>query len=45
MDLGATLCKPSNPSCGECPVNSQCLSAFNVSAAKKNKKAIGKKSN
>jgi A/G-specific adenine glycosylase len=38
MDLGATLCKPSNPSCGECPVNSQCLSAFNVSAVKKIKK-------
>ena len=23
MDLGATLCKPSNPSCKECPVNTQ----------------------
>ena len=43
MDLGATLCKPSNPSCEECPVNSQCLSAFNVSAVKKNKKASVKK--
>jgi len=43
MDLGATLCKPSNPSCKECPVNSQCLSAFNVSPVKKNKKASVKK--
>jgi A/G-specific adenine glycosylase len=43
MDLGATICKPSNPSCLECPVNSQCLSAFNVSSAKKNKTASVKK--
>ncbi len=25
MDLGATICKPGKPSCGICPVNSECL--------------------
>ena len=24
MDLGAVLCRPSNPRCGECPVRDQC---------------------
>jgi A/G-specific adenine glycosylase len=43
MDLGATICTPSNPSCSECPVNSQCLSAFNIRAVKKNKSAPAKK--
>ena len=24
MDLGATICRPANPSCGECPLNFDC---------------------
>jgi A/G-specific adenine glycosylase len=44
MDLGATICTPSNPSCDECPVNSQCLSAFKVRSIKKNKTVSAKKS-
>ena len=43
MDLGATICTPSNPSCSKCPVNSQCLSAFKVSPIKKNKTISSKK--
>ena len=43
MDLGATICSPSNPSCGECPISSQCLSAFKVDAVKKNKISVAKK--
>ena len=43
MDLGATICTPSNPSCSQCPVNSQCLSAFNVRTVKRNKAAPAKK--
>ena len=43
MDLGATICSPSNPSCGECPISSKCLSAFKVDAVKKNKISVAKK--
>jgi A/G-specific adenine glycosylase len=43
MDLGATICTPSNPSCAQCPVNSQCLSAFKVRSVKKNKMISVKK--
>ena len=43
MDLGATICTPANPSCGICPVNSQCLSAFKVKSIKKNKAVSAKK--
>ncbi|MDA8608039.1 A/G-specific adenine glycosylase [Gammaproteobacteria bacterium] len=43
MDLGATICTPSNPSCDECPVNSECLSAFKVRSIKKNKTVSAKK--
>ena len=43
MDLGATICTPSNPSCSECPVSSQCLSAFKVKSVKKNKAVRVKK--
>ena len=43
MDLGATICTPSNPSCSECPVNSKCLSAFNVRTVKRNKAVPAKK--
>ncbi len=25
MDLGAVICKPQNPVCGQCPLNKQCL--------------------
>ena len=30
MDLGATICTPTNPSCKDCPIQTQCQSAFNV---------------
>ena len=43
MDLGATICTPSNPSCSKCPVSSQCLSAFKVRSLKKNKAVRVKK--
>ena len=43
MDLGATICTPSNPSCSKCPVSSQCLSAFKVRSIKKNKTVRVKK--
>ena len=43
MDLGATICTPTNPSCSICPVNSQCLSAFKVKSIKKNKAVSVKK--
>ena len=43
MDLGATICTPSKPSCNECPVSSHCLSAFKVSPIKRNKVASTKK--
>ena len=43
MDLGATICTPSNPSCSKCPVSSQCLSAFKVRSVKKNKAVRVKK--
>jgi len=43
MDLGATICTPSNPSCSQCPVNSQCMSAFNVRTVKRNKAVPAKK--
>ncbi len=43
MDLGATICTPTNPSCGICPVSSQCLSAFKVKSIKKNKAVSAKK--
>jgi len=29
MDLGSEICKPRNPSCGECPLNKDCL-AFSL---------------
>lgn len=29
MELGALICTPSNPNCNDCPLNSQCQSAFN----------------
>tara|TARA_B100000475_G_scaffold194159_1_gene169481 strand:- start:318 stop:1319 length:1002 start_codon:yes stop_codon:yes gene_type:complete len=37
MDLGATVCTPSNPACLDCPLNTQCLSAFKVMQTKKSK--------
>ena len=43
MDLGATICTPSNPSCSKCPVSSQCLSAFEVRSVKKNQAVTVKK--
>jgi A/G-specific adenine glycosylase len=32
MELGATVCKPVNPSCGSCPVSS-CCAAYKLVAA------------
>ncbi|NRA89338.1 MAG: NUDIX domain-containing protein, partial [Rhizobiales bacterium] len=29
MDLGATICKPQKPKCGECPIADLCTLAFN----------------
>ena len=43
MDLGATVCTPINPSCKDCPVQNQCMSAFNVAINKKRKVAQLKK--
>jgi len=30
MDLGATICTSTNPSCGQCPLNKICASAYSV---------------
>ena len=30
MDLGATICTSRNPSCGQCPLNKICASAYSV---------------
>ena len=43
MDLGATVCTPVNPTCKDCPVQNQCMSAFNVAINKKRKVAQLKK--
>jgi len=39
MDLGATICTPTNPSCKDCPLQNQCKSAFNVTINKNKKVA------
>ena len=39
MDLGATICTPTNPSCKNCPLQNQCKSAFNVTINKNKKVA------
>ena len=31
MEVGALICKPKNPNCLECPLQSSCFSAFNPS--------------
>ncbi len=43
MDLGATICTPTNPSCKDCPLQNQCKSAFNVTINKNKKVAKLKK--
>ena len=43
MDLGATICTPSNPLCLDCPINTKCLSAFNATKVKKSKSIAAKK--
>ena len=43
MDLGATICTPTNPSCKDCPVQNQCMSAFDVTINKKRNVAQLKK--
>jgi len=35
MELGATVCAPTNPGCRECPVQRYCASAFQADAAVK----------
>ena len=39
MDVGATICKPSSPLCGECPANVICLGKDNPTAYPAPKKA------
>jgi A/G-specific DNA glycosylase len=41
--LGATICTPHAPKCKKCPLNKNCLSAFNVTANRKMKCSIPKK--
>jgi len=43
MDLGATICTPTNPSCKDCPVQNQCASAFNITINKNKRVAKLKK--
>ena len=44
MDLGATVCTKANPTCYACPLNENCMSAFQVSQQVTiNKKAKNKK--
>jgi A/G-specific adenine glycosylase len=33
MDLGATLCKPTNPKCGDCPLNADCKASGSAGTA------------
>jgi A/G-specific adenine glycosylase len=40
MELGATICKPTNPSCAACPVKDLCLANRLVSAASDDIEAI-----
>ena len=40
MDLGATVCTPSSPSCDICPLSKLCKSAFRVSKEKSTRKKI-----
>ncbi|EPS59714.1 hypothetical protein M569_15093, partial [Genlisea aurea] len=39
MELGATICSPSNPGCSACPISSQCL-ALSISKEKKSVQVI-----
>ena len=43
MDLGAIICTPTNPLCKDCPLQSQCKSAFNVTINKNKRVAKLKK--
>lgn len=36
MELGATICTPKNPKCGECPLSEECLGYQEVSREEKN---------
>ena len=40
MDLGATICKPKDPSCTFCPLNQVCSSAFEIKEPLKAAKAL-----
>ena len=42
MDLGATICTPKKPKCNQCPLNKNCLSAFNEMPLIKKKSATPK---
>ncbi|KAL8277243.1 hypothetical protein RQP46_010312 [Phenoliferia psychrophenolica] len=37
MELGATVCTPKNPNCGECPLSDECLAYAEVRAFKSRK--------
>jgi A/G-specific adenine glycosylase len=43
MDIGATVCTKANPSCQVCPLNEDCMSAFNVEVEVKNNNKKPKK--
>ncbi len=43
MDLGAIICTPTNPLCKDCPLQSKCKSAFNVTINKNKRVAKLKK--
>lgn len=40
MELGALICRPGNPQCGECPVTKQCLSFQNDRTRQYPKRAV-----
>ena len=43
MDIGAKVCTKANPSCQVCPLNEDCMSAFNVEVEVKNNNKKPKK--
>ena len=44
MELGATVCKPTSPSCTECPLRTVCNARILIEYATKDKKEIKNKS-
>ena len=43
MDLGREICKPKNPKCSSCPIDSECKALINDSISKYPKRVIRKK--